>query len=636
MPLPRPLRPGDPEVLGDYRLTGLIGEGGQGTVYYGETSTGQPVAVKVLHARFFERADAERRFFNEVAAARRVAEFCTARVIDADITHARPYIVSEFVDGESLDALVRREGPRDPGALDRLAVGTAAALAAVHRAGIVHRDFKPANVLLGADGPRVIDFGIAQVVDAAGTEASRVQGSPAYMSPEQLAGRRPGPPSDVFSWAVTISFAATGRPAFGNDSIPAVMNRIMHREPDLAGVPARLRGVLRACLAKDPAARPTAAKLLMTLVHAKDEAAPPQARSIPRWALGAAAVAVATAGVAIAVPLWPRQPAAVPASVDATVQAAPMSLPTVGPLFGRPLGTPFAGHTSEVLSLATATLGTRPVVVSAGRDGTIRLSDARTGAAAGPARHVDALTVSALALGDLDGRQVLICGGYGTGLWLSDLATGRELTFGAAKGDVLALAMSSREGQPVLVTAGHRAVHVLDLATGRALLALGGGASDVATAELGGRQVIVTAALDGTVHVWDAVTGEPVGTPFAAPGARLALAVVGGRPVVVSGAADNTLRVHDLETGAPVGEPYPGHTDRISAIATTVLDGRPVAVTGSWDGKVRVWDLSSGRPLGPPLAGPGSWVTSVAVTEVDGLPLLLAGSRDGTVRTWRL
>ncbi|GAA0989023.1 hypothetical protein GCM10009555_072050 [Acrocarpospora macrocephala] len=631
MPLPRPLRPGDPEVLGDYRLSGLIGEGGQGTVYYGETSTGEPVAVKVLHARFFERDDAERRFFNEVAAARRVAAFCTARVIDADITHARPYIVSEFVAGESLDALVRREGPRDPGALDRLAVGTAAALAAVHRAGIVHRDFKPANVLLGADGPRVIDFGIAQVVDAAGTEASRVQGSPAYMSPEQLAGRRPGPPSDVFSWAVTLSFAATGRPAFGNDSIPAVMNRIMHREPDLTGVPARLRGVLLACLAKDPAARPTAAQLLMTLVHAKDETAQPRTRSFPRWALGATA-AVAAAGVAVAVPLWPRPPAVVPAAV----QAAPMSLPPVGPLFGQPLGTPFKGHTSEVLALATATLGTRPVVVSAGRDGTIRVSDVRTGASAGPARHVDALTVSALALGDLDGRQVLICGGYGTGLWLSDLATGRALPFGAAKGDVLALAMTSREGQPVLVAAGQRAVRVLDLATGRPLLALGGGASDVATAELGGRQVIVTAALDGTVRVWDAVTGQPVGTPFAAPGSRLALAVVGGRPVVVSGAADNTLRVHDLETGAAVGEPYPGHTDRISAVATTVLDRRPVAVTGSWDGQVRVWDLISGQPVGRPLAGPGGWVTSVAVTEVDGLPLLLAGSRDGTVRTWRL
>ncbi|GAA0410467.1 hypothetical protein Acor_14160 [Acrocarpospora corrugata] len=633
MPPPRPLRPGDPEQLGEYRLTGLIGEGGQGTVFHGETATGTPVAVKVLHARFFERADAERRFFNEVAAARRVAEFCTARVIDADITHARPYIVSEYVDGESLDELVRREGPRDAGALDRLAVGTAAALAAVHRAGIVHRDFKPANVLLGADGPRVIDFGIAQVVDAAGTEASRVQGSPAYMSPEQLAGRRPGPASDVFSWAVTLSFAATGRPAFGNDSIPAVMNRIMHREPDLAEVPARLRGVLRACLAKDPAARPSAAKLLMTLVHLEDEADQPRGRLLPRWALGAlAAVTVAAAGAAIAIPLWPRGPAVVPAAV----RAAPMALATVGPGFGEPLGTPFAGHTGEVLALATATAGELPVAVSAGRDGTVRLSDVRTGAAVGRARTVGALSISAVALGDLGGRQVLVCGGYGRGLWLSDLVTGRAIGFGGRPGDVLALAVASREGQPVVVTAGQHAVQVIDLATGEVLLAVGGGASDVAMSRMGGREIIVTAALDGMVHRWDARTGEAVGRPFAAPGSRLALAEVNGRPVVVSGAPDNTLRVLDLETGAPVGEPYPGHTDRISAVATTVLDGRPLAVTGSWDGTVRVWDLGSGRPLGGPLSGPEGWVTSVAVTEVDGVPLLVAGSRDGTVRTWRL
>ncbi|GIH23822.1 hypothetical protein Aph01nite_21320 [Acrocarpospora phusangensis] len=631
MPLPRPLRPGDPEQLGGYRLTGVIGEGGQGTVFHGETAAGDPVAVKVLHARFLGRADAERRFFNEVAAARRVAEFCTARVIDADVTHDRPYIVSEYVAGESLDALVRREGPRDAGALDRLAVGTAAALAAVHRAGIVHRDFKPANVLLGADGPRVIDFGIAQLVDAAGTEAGRVQGSPAYMSPEQLAGRRPGPSTDVFSWAVTISFAATGRPAFGDDSIPAVMNRIMRREPDLTGVPVRLRGVLSDCLAKDPAARPSAAQLLMTLVHLADEAEPPRAGPVPRWALGTlAAVALAAAGVAVAVPLWPRAPAPVPAV------AAPMSLATAGPGFGEPLGTPFAGHTGEVLSLVPATLGDRPVVVSAGRDGTVLVSDVRTGAAVGPARRVDALAISSLALGDLAGRQVLVCGGYGKGVWLSDLATGSELAYGGASGDVVALATARVDGRPVLVAAGHRAVHVTDLAGGKALLALGGGASDVATAVLGGRQEIVAAALDGTVHRWDAATGEPVGRPFPAPGTRLALAYAAGRPVVVSGAQDNTLRVLDLETGAQLGKAYAGHTDRISAVVTTVLDGRPVAVTGSWDGTVRVWDLTSGRPVGGPLTGPDGWVTSVAVTEVDGLPLVVAGSRDGTVRTWRL
>ena len=158
-----------------------------------------------------------------------------------------------------------RTGPLPEGELQRLAVGTATALTAIHGAGVVHRDFKPANVLLGPDGPRVVDFGIARLTDAA-TFTSGLIGTPCYVAPEQLAGPRPTSAVDIFAWAGTMIFAATGRPAFDAETVPAVMQRILHEEPDLSGVPPSLLPVVRQCLDKDPARRPSARDLLLRLV----------------------------------------------------------------------------------------------------------------------------------------------------------------------------------------------------------------------------------------------------------------------------------------------------------------------------------------------------------------------------------
>jgi hypothetical protein len=261
-----PLQHGDPVQVGQYRLLGCLGAGGQGTVYLGESPSGQLVAVKMLHARLSRDERARRNFLGEVDAAQRVRQFCTARVLDIDTEGTQPYIVSEYVEGPSLAALVRSEGPRDPDALERLAVATITALAAIHQVGIVHRDFKPSNVICGTDGPRVIDFGIARVLDATTTTSSSVMGTPAYMSPEQVSARGVGPASDVFSWAATMLFAATGRAPFGSDTIPATFYRILNTEPDLVAPTEPLRSVIAECLAKDPADRPAATDVLLALL----------------------------------------------------------------------------------------------------------------------------------------------------------------------------------------------------------------------------------------------------------------------------------------------------------------------------------------------------------------------------------
>ncbi|XRQ13667.1 serine/threonine-protein kinase [Actinomadura welshii] len=273
MASPIPLTAADPVRLGGWELLGRIGTGGQGVVYLGRPlePAGRPprVAVKLLHTELLGDVNARERFVRELALLQRVAGFCTAQMLEADMAGDRPYIVSEYVPGRSLRTLVQEEGPRTGADLDRLAISSVTALSAIHRANVVHRDFKPQNVLMGPDGPRVIDFGVARAFDAGSTLTSQVVGTPAYMAPEQFSGRV-GPATDLFAWAGTLLFAATGRDPFAGGPLPAVMYRIMHETPDLGVLPGTLAEVAAACLAKDPKARPASEDVLLWLLGERD------------------------------------------------------------------------------------------------------------------------------------------------------------------------------------------------------------------------------------------------------------------------------------------------------------------------------------------------------------------------------
>lgn len=237
-------------------------------MFLGEAEDGSRAAVKILHANWAGDADMRRRFSAEVEQARKVSGFCVATILDTDPDAAEPWIATEYIDGPTLQSSVSEHGPRGGVDLHRLAVSTATALAAIHAASVVHRDLKPDNIMLAADGPRVIDFGIARAVESTSVTASGVIGTIGYMAPEQLEGMRLSSAVDIFSWGSVMVFAATGREAFPGPTQAARIARILGGEPDLEGLTEPLLGIVRACLDKDPGRRPDASSLLNLLISA--------------------------------------------------------------------------------------------------------------------------------------------------------------------------------------------------------------------------------------------------------------------------------------------------------------------------------------------------------------------------------
>jgi outer membrane protein assembly factor BamB len=261
----QPLEPDDPRIAGEFRLQARLGAGGMGQVYLGYSPAGRAVAVKICHPEFAADPDFVARFAREVAAARAVNGLYTAQVIDAGPDDSPPWLATSYVPGPSLHDAVTEHGPLPGPAVWRLAAGLAEALQAVHACGLIHRDLKPTNILLAADGPRVIDFGIARALDGTSlTTTGYTFGTPGYMAPEQAAGQPATPASDVFALGSILYFAATGDTPFGDGEPAAVLYRVVHTQPALETVPGPLRGLVADCLAKNPADRPTLTRVLRT------------------------------------------------------------------------------------------------------------------------------------------------------------------------------------------------------------------------------------------------------------------------------------------------------------------------------------------------------------------------------------
>ena len=339
---PAPLRAEDPATVGSYRLLGVLGVGGMGTVYLAAGPDDRRVALKVINPVWHGDPQFRQRFAAEAAAASRVAGFCTARVLDVALDGPVPHLVTEYVSGPSLHDYTTVNGPL-AGQVEAVAVGVAAALTAIHAVGLVHADLSPRNVLLSPFGPKVIDFGVARLLGHSGP-VGQLFGTPGWLAPEQERGAPPSQASDVYAWGILVAWAGTGVKPAG--SVPPGL------APGLAEVVAR-------ALRDDPAARPTARQVLLALVgdddpaavHVTSPRADPHRTSPPRPFAGRGPARFAPG----AAPVVPVSPTAVHGT---HVPAMPVSPVPVSPTMLDPTlgagGAPGASHHAGRYAGATA------------------------------------------------------------------------------------------------------------------------------------------------------------------------------------------------------------------------------------------------------------------------------------------
>ncbi|GAA3197654.1 serine/threonine-protein kinase [Actinocorallia longicatena] len=590
MPRTHPLRPEDPQELGGYRLKGLLGVGGQGTVYHGVAPDATEVAIKLLHPQFADDERTRKWLEREFNIATRVHHF-TARVLHSGIHSGAPYIVSEYIDGPSLDGHIDARGPLGEEELFRLAIGTITALCAIHNAGIVHCDFKPGNILLGPDGPRVIDFGIARALSTLSTRASGNIGTPAFMAPEQISNsHQMGPYTDVFAWASTVVYAATGTPAFGNDEFNRnVMHHILKDEPDLRGVPEELCELLYACLAKDPDARPTAAVVEYRLRGD---------------------------------------------------QTAPSPIP-----LGRRIGEDLTGHTALVNAIALTELGGRTVAVSAAQDRTARIWDlAEQSQLGAPLEHT--ASVLAVACGRIGDLRVAVTGGQDGRILVWDLRTGRPVgvPMTGHSGAVLDLALSEVDGVPVAVSVGiDRSVRIWNLRElrqqGPPLVPNTAVPSLACTVIEGDPVVLVGGVHDRQVRVWSLRDLSP--RPVTLNGHTdtvkdVACGLIDERPAAFTCGYDKCVRVWDLLTGREIARLQ--HASAVISAAPGRIGARPVLLTSGADRRVALWDLTTMNTLSESLAEGARTAPPLVVAQgqIDGRPAAVITGQTQALRLWSL
>ncbi|WP_031225441.1 serine/threonine-protein kinase [Streptomyces roseochromogenus] len=321
------LKPQDPPYIGTHTLLARLGAGGMGQVYLGRSPGGRLVAIKVIRDEITDHPEALARFRREVETARAVRSAYTANLIDASLDSAPYWLATEYVTGPTLAQAVAERGPLPAETCRALCAALAEGLAAVHAHGVTHRDLKPQNVILAAQGPQLIDFGIARGVgQTALTDAGFAPGTPGFTAPEVLLRNEVGPPADVFALGATLAYAATGRAPFGNGDPNGVSYRAVHEPVDLTGVAPELAALIEACVAKEAAARPGLAEVI--------------ARCGVRSALVEDPFYAGLAALGEAAPQTPTPPVRQPVAPPAAPPVGPHDLPTVGPAPYGPPGYP--------------------------------------------------------------------------------------------------------------------------------------------------------------------------------------------------------------------------------------------------------------------------------------------------------
>ncbi|MEW2352290.1 serine/threonine-protein kinase [Spirillospora sp. NPDC029432] len=562
------LRPHDPRQVGPYRLRGRLGAGGMGEVFLAGSPGGREVVVKVVRSELAGSPKARRRFAREVAAAQRVGGYHTAQVVAADPDADPPWMVTEYIPGPSLQQLVKEVGAFSAENVRALAAQLSEGVAAIHACGLVHRDLKPGNVIMAAGGARIIDFGIARMDGASVlTEDGAVVGTYAFMSPEQVSSGDVGPASDIFSLGAVLAYAATGRSPFAAGTLPATVLRIVNAEPDLGTVTGGLRGLIAACLAKDPAARPTAAAILAGLSGGAPESA------------------------------FPVPPAASPATGPRG--GAPVSTSPVAD--GPAAGTSLTRRRLLLGGLAAAGAGAVavPAVIIATRDSGAKAAPRRPSASPPRPVHAGVLTGHGAGVSRVtftpDGAT-LLSGGVNGPIMLWDTATGRRIR--TLEGHTYpVVAMELTRGGRTLVS-GAEIVRVWDMAAGRETGSIATQGRDrsgfdsalVTLAATPDGRYLATDGPDGSALLWDIATGRTVRS-FAGNAANSLAFTSDGRALAGGG---ESIRLWDVATGRAL-RTFPGMRGAVHLIALSP-DGRFLAASGA-EGPPALWEFATGRKV---------------------------------------
>jgi hypothetical protein len=235
-----------------------LGSGATGIVYEATRDDGLSVALKVIRRELADLPQVRERLRREAESLQRVASTRCAEVYEVDADSTPPFLAMELISGRDLSAEILERGPLRGAMARTVFVSLVEALEAIHSAGVIHRDFKPSNVLIGEMGVRVVDFGISAVLDVAHlTSTGVVVGTASWMSPEQIDGIELTEATDVFNLGLVMAFCLTGKHPFGEGRPDALMYRIMHSNPDFSALPVEYRSIIERCLFKNPVERLT-------------------------------------------------------------------------------------------------------------------------------------------------------------------------------------------------------------------------------------------------------------------------------------------------------------------------------------------------------------------------------------------
>lgn len=673
------------QAFGNYRLLSLLGRGGMGEVWRAhDTRKDREVAVKVLGAWLGADPDYARRFRREAALAARLNAPNILPIHDYGDVDGRLYIEMPLVEGIDLDALLRRDGSLPASRAVAIIDQMADALDAAHRAGLVHRDVKPSNVLIANRRNRdivyLIDFGIASAVGSTTISTiAAAAGTPAYMAPERFVGEGDHR-GDLYALACVLYAALTGRPPFvapsGAYQVGYYLNAHQNLSPTPpseanAAVPATFDEVIARGMAKDPDDRyPTAGDLAAAASAALSPTAAPGAGASERADPPPAPTSIGP--VSTDRPAWVTERGMPPAarSVRASAaQARAFAITSVpapdapaehrrGPVRPRRVALALGAILAVFLvmaAIANLAMGpgggtnTPPATAAPSTATSASTSAPQLPPASAPFTERQ-LTghdspVTAVTTAQLDGRPVIISGGVDMTVRVWDLATVQPIgqPLSGHTETVWSVTTGQLGARTVIVSGGgDGSVKVWDLTT-HALIgqtpAGGPAVAAVAVTQLDGRPVIVQGGGESVIRVWDLATLGPIGEPLPAPTRSvlaLTTAQLGGRSVIIAGYFDGSVRVWDLVTHTLIGKPLLGHTDGVYALATAALDRRAVLVTGSADDTVRVWDLATHSAIGRPLTAHVGFVLALATAQLDGRTVVISGSTDSTILIWDL